>query len=94
MLLTNKVPRPPSMIGDCLRIAFLREERVRAGSSTLPVKDWLRRAPQPSSVLTIEQAEQSIREGLEHLHGKKHLSIQKKQADRWNVAAWSVTLKD
>lgn len=77
-----------------LRIAFLREERARVGSSTLPVKDWMARAPQPSGVLTIQQAEQSLREALEHLRGKKQLSIRKAKADRWNVSAWSITLKD
>lgn len=52
------------------------------------------RAPQPSGVLTIQQAEQSLREALEHLHGKKQLSIQKAKGDRWNIAAWTIALKD
>ena len=89
MLLTNNADATwSSLIGDCLRIAFLREERVRAGSSTLSVKNWLRRASQPSSVLTIEQAEQSVRESLGHLHGKNQSRRRGQIGGRWLHGRW------
>ena len=94
MLLTNNADATwSSPIGDCLRIAFLREERVRAGSSTLSVKNWLRRASQPSSVSFDHWAGGTVSTWELGTFARQE-SIQKARADWWNVAAWSLTLKD
>jgi hypothetical protein len=71
---------------------FLGRESQARGSRTLPVADWLDRAPTPAGVTTIEQTKIHIRESLEQLCQAGRLQIQRSPGNRWKFESWTCIL--
>ena len=57
-------------------LEHLRRRRDDAGSSRLPVKDWLPTLPVPAGISTIERTEARVKEALQSLRSSGHIRLE------------------